>query len=522
MEATNEDDFEKQWRDAFDDAELEPSPVVWAGIEDSLPSVKPKYNLWTSKVVISSLVLLFFSGYFAGMSIWKNYKTHSSNKTESKKPIITKNDIADSEVNNLQSTDNQRVKKENNSKFESKLQKSTQNKEALIGSINPKGNLPINSSKKIKAKSAASNNQKVDNQPFVMLKGNQTPPTFIQNEEIKKTSGVFFPDKEYNLAKADSSKNLSPRLQNTFVQAIDNQDIKWVVPKYETPLIVLENEGADRENTQNKRNNRLVLSLSFVPNLFKPNLSANYEAYINTYLQAHQVNNVMVQGFFNGLSEKDQKNLSYGLNLALSYRLNSRWGIRTGVQYVLDKVNKRTNAFFIDHQTGEINTFMGNMMANNISNLNFLKAIHNHPNYQRTGSNVMNLNNFNDERFINVQSNYHYLGIPLQIGYTFSPNHRFYITAWAGLGLDIFLTNNNSSKDVMSADNFSNKDFSALKTLNNYYLANLQINYKFNQNWSLFIEPSYRNSIRSYSKPNTMLDFKPRNLGFGWGVSYNF
>jgi hypothetical protein len=267
---------------------------------------------------------------------------------------------------------------------------------------------------------------------------------------------------------------------------------------------------------------RFTILVGLMPNAFQPRVAANYNEYLNKYLQTHQQNNVDATNFFRGLREQNQGEMSYSLNLYVSYALSPQWQLRTGLQYLYDRNRLITNAFFVNQGNGETTSFLQNMVSGNLSNPNFVQAIHNHPAYKPNEINTLDLANFNDAQTTQIKNTFHYLSIPMQIGYNFQNTRRFHFTAWAGLGMDVFLKNTVESQTLTSQSQRFTSQNSGYRQVSWSGLLNLSAQYRHNSHWSWVVEPSYRFALQSYSQTNTMLQFRPRNWGVQLGVQYHF
>ena len=60
MSTSKEDKFSDKWREALDDAELEPSPHVWTKVNQSLKERKFSFGFWYYLIPVITLLLFFF------------------------------------------------------------------------------------------------------------------------------------------------------------------------------------------------------------------------------------------------------------------------------------------------------------------------------------------------------------------------------------------------------------------------------------------------------------------------------
>ncbi|MCU0447865.1 MAG: hypothetical protein MUE85_23445, partial [Microscillaceae bacterium] len=136
MPTPNEDNFEEQWRDAFDDAELEPSPIVWAGLEPHLP--KSPWAAWFRYVGLGLVVLgLMVGGYFLSRTAVFNSSQNTDNQ------VVSQNSDSNFNLNkDSQSIDNQLVTKNSDSNFN--LNKDSQSIDNQLVTKNSDSNFNLN------------------------------------------------------------------------------------------------------------------------------------------------------------------------------------------------------------------------------------------------------------------------------------------------------------------------------------------------------------------------------------------
>jgi hypothetical protein len=600
MPTPNEDNFEEQWRDAFEDAELEPSPVVWAGLEPHLPKSAGAAWLRYGGLGVLGLSLLVGSIYFLNGDDRENTRVHSPQTTEERQNTRvhspqTTDDRQNTRVHSPQTIDdslNTNLKFDNNKNSQNidnqlvtKLQTTDERQNTRVHSPQTIDHRQNSNTKFDNNK----NTQNTDNQLVTKLQTTDHRPQTIDHRQnsntkfdnnkntqnidnqvvIKKQITVHSPqttDHSQNTnTKFDNNKN-SQGVDNQVVikkQAIDerpqttgnsqNSNLKFdnnknpqnidnqvviekrqfiavnLLPsktiKVDNPLIkrdLLEHNFASQTLAQKPVRQRFAVSVGLMPNVFQPKVSANYSDYLNTYLQTHQQTNVDASNFFRGLREQNQTEMSYSIQLYFSYALSPKWQARTGLQYLYDRNRLITNAFFVNQGNGETVSFLQNMVSGNLSNPNFVQAIHNHPTYKPGAINAIELTNFNDAQTIQIKNEFHYLSIPIQMGYNLLNTRRFNFTTWAGVGMDIFLKNTAQSQDLTHNSQRFTSQNSGYRRVNWSGLLNFSIQYRYNAHWSWVAEPSYRFALQTYSQTNTMLQFRPRNWGVNLGVQYRF
>jgi len=213
-------------------------------------------------------------------------------------------------------------------------------------------------------------------------------------------------------------------------------------------------------------------------------------------------------------NQKTQTELSYGL--AVSYTINNRWVVRTGLHQVNMSYNNENINYGLNTSTFDINDSQPttvynadaiNARAESYSLLAGPLAF----NEELQDANL--LSNFNGE----LSQRIGYLEIPLEVKYRIL-NKKFGVSLLGGFSA-LFLTDNSVSianedrrLDLGEDSNFN--DFNQSANLG------LGLDYQFTENIGLSLEPTFKYQLNSLRNETTT--FRPYILGIYTGLSYKF
>ncbi|QNM84813.1 hypothetical protein H9W90_11490 [Polaribacter pectinis] len=203
-------------------------------------------------------------------------------------------------------------------------------------------------------------------------------------------------------------------------------------------------------------------------------------------------------------STEGKNTYSYGVQVA--YKINNKWTIQSGVHlqemsYANNKIavvssnpSSTSSAAF---NNGESFSFKGNTAES----------------FDFATSSLTNTVSSNGS----LTQNYGYIEIPVEIKYNFSNNKKLETQLVAGFS-SLFLNKNNI--------NLNTNSFSKTGKANNLNSINFSgnlgfdVNYLFNENWSLNVNPMFKAQLNTFS--NNSNGFSPFNIGVYTGIKYTF
>ena len=211
-------------------------------------------------------------------------------------------------------------------------------------------------------------------------------------------------------------------------------------------------------------------------------------------------------------SQNAQTDISYGV--AVSYAIDSRWSVRTG----LHQVNVNYNNENINYGLNANTLILNNDQATTVYDVSAVNA----PRPAMFAS----MNSFDQElRSAQVVSSFNgemsqqlgYLEMPFEVSYRLV-DKKFGVSVLGGFSA-LLLTNNNVSivNDTRRLDLGSDDNFNDFNQSANFGLG---IDYQFAKNLGLTLEPTFKYQLSSL-KENTA-DFRPYTIGVYTGLMYRF
>lgn len=202
-------------------------------------------------------------------------------------------------------------------------------------------------------------------------------------------------------------------------------------------------------------------------------------------------------------STKGENTYSYGLQIA--YKINQKWSIQSGIHlqemsYSNNQINVSPSIQSTLNETQFANGDSFSFLRNNINELNLSTDFIN------TVSSNGNLN-----------QNYGYIEIPVEVKYNFSRSSKFETQLVTGFS-SLFL---NKNEVILNTDSFSKTlEVTNLNKINFSGNLGFDFNYLFDKNWSLNLNPMLKVQINTFNKNAN--GFAPFNLGIYSGVKYKF
>lgn len=491
-----ENDFEKQWRDAFEDAESAPSPLVWQEINTQL-NTKKQYKI----ILRIALVLLLFS--FGFLSYYLIPKSGSSTITESKVGGLNL------EQKTHQITKSERYENETKEFLEEKGQESSKS------SANKNSN-----SFETNAQQDNTQQNRIS-KPKVILISNETTSGRVENTAIILNENTFANQPE-DLDAMKNSNSSDYSKENTFIDLLLANP--FVISNNLIEDILQKNQFESTNTATITKKSNSVASpwkLGFFINFssFTPIYKANYQNYLQAYSEAHDLDNLNTQDFFDALQEKNKSNTSIGLRLNLDYQFSRKISLRSGLIFQNNQFTQESNAVFHNLNTNERYAFINNMLSQNFSNTNLAKTIHNHPDYQ---ANTLDLKSLNNGNVYKIKNTFQYLSVPLQVGYHLGNHRKINYLIFGGVSTDIFLSHKIQQADLSENSEQSFQKHASFKSIAWSGLLSAALQYSLSPNLSLDLEATHRFGLTPYMQPDDMLRFQPRQTSISAGLQYKF
>jgi hypothetical protein len=498
MSASNENNFEKEWQNAFDGAEAEPSTHVWAGIESNLSRKRFAYTR-----LITAIGVAICLGIIGGL--WHQQSPKSA--------AFTQNNIEKTAKDSKNSSERQR-NKATAIDIESEIQDKsmpTQNRSETALSRQIVQNKPAKKQKTAIAEKYYSNviqttpDYVADSAQQILLPPKSEGITTINKKQtaVRQDSIQKKPENALNLA------SLHPLSLSTYqADSMKIMNIDLLQPAFsEKPV---------------SQKATFWISGQAGIGYFNPHHSINYQNYLNDYIEAHNISDVNVVGFFADKQEKNKYTVSYQAEINIGASISPRWQLRTGVAYLHLSYEQKTDNYFTDYQSGKHYAFLTDIVNNQLTNPTFVAAIQHHPAYTPNASNQLSLQNFNNQSVITLKSVTKYWSVPLQVGYALRPDsRRWQYTTWAGITADLFKHNSTGSPITENATRNDNNRKGVFTSITWNFSLGVEAEYKYNARWSALISPTYQRNINTATQ-STYLSSRGERLNVNVGMRHRF
>jgi hypothetical protein len=255
-----------------------------------------------------------------------------------------------------------------------------------------------------------------------------------------------------------------------------------------------------------------------------PKLDIRYEAYLADYAAAHQLqDNADLTNFFTETDDRYRYSLANQADIRFGYQFTPRWQFSAGLQYRVEFLEQTTNAFFVNYYDYSRHSFLIDILEGNIENPNFAQAVVNHPTYRSNGDNTFTMSQFNQQSLIHLSSQFEYIGIPMQVGYTLRPFRKLGFVLLGSAQVDKLIRSATSSYELRDdvATTYKLNTATKLSTWSWQIGGGIQAEYKYNEHWGLTVAGIASQNIKPI-KENKYVIVRPRGLQVNVGAKYMF
>lgn len=468
-EKNDRSEFDKSWKDAFEDASIEPSQGLWGKIDGVLAngeSAKYKKRLIFYKYVAAASILLLVTTGLLSYYLIQKAGTSAGN------PVAMEDSI-----NNDQNTNAQAVQEEN-----------------FLGSGNGQKNraAPMNIPD---ANSTQATPDEPEETNALVAEAETLADTSIDSDELDNSS-LNHQNNEAIALQDDGKFSGSglAALSSLAPKKLKPGEINWdAYHMYLVPTVTHEEKPLENDEKM-----ILFAGLNFTPGYFDPNIKA-----IVPSLQANAFLNDAVQSAtFNSASTQERdvtSGSSYAFGFDMGVKLKERWVIETGLQYFVNNSNATANAFVEDHQQNKRALYVTTAESNDFS-------------YSR----------INISSPIPLNNSFQFASIPLKLGYMIL-DKKLSIMVSSGVSSEFFLRNEVSEENNRQASvTIRPGDNSPYNSVYFNGLASARFSYHFSDNYSFSLEPSYRMAISSFAKASSRFTSAPQSLGIAAGLKFYF
>lgn len=514
MEFQRQNNFEEEWRKAFENASMPPSDELWGRIESELDKKKKRspflFFLRPSLMatgLAAALVLVL------GGILFFNTETKSDLAQTTTKPTQKKdNASSDTELNNtIKAAEALATGQERIASAEA-LPKAGNTKSVKARVNNTPAYFNTNS---IASATARKTQRKNADLPTV---GISQPTVALDNTAIANTN----PDKVVKDNEAITT--ISPEaLTDTKVTlaGIDNLEGKkyrYLGSRYTLKRNKLAFDAEALENTENtalaSNDSKFWVGLQsgvapFDPNMKMGGLNSMAFSSANEYAQLAN-GSAASPGDKNVQVSKPQNDIKAGLainsGVAVGYKIAKKWHIESGVRYLRGNSTLETNTYAFQNN-GYVNTFLGNYLLQNSAK-----------DYSMVGNSntvVADVSQFGNR--------YEYLMVPMQVGYEIGITKKLGLNLLAGFSTDIFLQNNiYTDNGLVRGKNTISSDNKIYKPVNFSGLGGVRASYLISRHWQANIGTSYQRALFSGMNSSVDLNMRLQMFGINYGFNYRF
>jgi hypothetical protein len=501
--------IDRLFQEKFKDFEANPPDETWENIEAKLDEKKKRriIPLWWKLSGVAALLLL---GFLIAKSVYTpNSQTENpivtdanSNQSEKQKAPNTSGNNLNSKPSSVNSAKDAVVNKsitvEKNSNS-NKLVSKDKNSSKTIESSSQKAVAESNSTSHHSLKNKRNNrNSKASITETILEKStNQIAHTnensnktttenkIVQTETNQNNSNKTIDNKTIDLNDLKGDPNSNSKIVTTEMKVNDTTKIASVATNALEELL---NEKESKEKQQPKEN-RWQITSNVAPVFF-----------------GSVSNGSPVDPMFENNSK--EYNTSFSVGVGVSYVVNTKFSVRTGINKMSVDYNTNGIAFFAD---------LDNPGVENISPSMSGKAIH----VEDATIPVQSLLPFENafaqknEGYMNQKMGYY--EVPVELTYAIL-NKRFGIKVIGGVST-FFL---NENKISLVSDNM-NTDLGKANNLNDVHFSTnfgLGIKYDFLKSFEFNVEPTVKYQLNTFSE--NAGNFKPYIFGIYSGISYKF
>lgn len=532
LRGSKKGNFEKAWQDAFEGKEMTPSPDVWMKVDNHLANQESRkyrkgifFYKWmaAASLFIATAITMFYVFNFNAPPSGETAHQNDINTeiTLNEDNLKKTNDLsADSESGKMVIEKNAAVSDNNKTKTVSAneekqplaqiIENKDNNSNTDIGN-KPEGQISENGyDEQIAANLQTNKDSKSHNNNQSSQIRQQTGTianvtgsdknTILQNNG-KQETGVFNANKQVALTGTLSNDHKAGKFDEVseihgfgaeIVTQIENNS-----PDYLQKVVVYTDDPF-KENKENPYEDDLWAGVDFSSGYFNPNFGSTRSQSVESNSFALSFEDAGVSGLNNrSVFQESSGGQSFSFGFNLGKRVAKRWVLQSGINYLNYATNGETNTFYeLDGQ--QKTPAIADYKVANAETLNFASSV------------------------IDYKNQFEFLSVPLKAGYVVI-DKKFSLVVSAGVGTDLLLKNRISPESEGLVD-FTIKpgDDAPFRTIYFNGLLGTQLKYRFSEQYSLTLEPSYSLAINSFSKSDNNINSYPNVFNLGIGLKYHF
>lgn len=516
MDPSEINNFENQWKKAFDEASETPPPSVWEDIEarldhdenDIVPLWWRTPKLWYAAASIIAL-LVVGGGYFVNNSSETGsgvLKEMAEKSPESEK--------ADNDLTKDTPRSSEDIKKQKVEGKESFPERAPVKHEgSLAGSKQkkPKENhfdITAETSSAWAARAGHVGNSKNDVGSTANESFSETASAF----DRKEVNSITDIPQASLLAQAAQSGLELETLEGIGVTELD----VFIQKRY---VFYKQDSPEEEKLPEPKQKGEYWAGIGLMPASFNPDVQIRQTA--PSFYSAQNLNSLQSSGQ-RGTTGTSKAGNSYAVQTQGGMKISKHWSLEMGVNYLRANSSYEGGGYVLNTSSAR----SANMLEDALVNLSTSTSKAFPDNYpvspgQGGGEAYEGLsgNAFIDVNR-NVSNNYQYLQLPLQAGFTLRPDKKLSYSLLGGMMANFFLSNElESAAGQMIRTTASDEVY---RSMNWAATTGLRLNYKVSSRWKTTLMGSYQKAVSSGVRANQSLESHPYLYGVSWGMRYSF
>ncbi|MFD2523596.1 hypothetical protein [Emticicia soli] len=509
MEVQKQNNFEDEWRKAFENASLPPSDELWGRIETELDKKKKKRPfLFFLKPSImatglaAALALVLAGILFYNKGTETNVAQNSTKLTEGKNTANTTQTTESVQETvmppiaqeTLASADN--LAKTDKSTEKTGIKSNT--REALASSASIAS---VNSSEAISRNTAR--------QTAVMLQPSTTKNATIAAINSDNTA-------KDPIAPLTPEVLASTKAALASVESLEGKQYRYFGSRYTMNRNKLAFDAEALENVEStalaSNDSKFWVGVQsgvapFDPNMKFGQLNSLAFSSANEYAQMANSSASPTDKLSVSAPQNDIKaGLAINTGVSVGYKIAKKWHFESGVRYLRGNSTLETNTYAFQNN-GYVNTFLGNYLLQNSDRGYSLVA--------NSNTVVADASKFNNR--------YEYLMVPMQVGYEIGITQKLGLNILAGVSTDIFLQNSIfTDNGLVRSKNTINNENKIYKPVNFSGLGGLRASYLISKHWQANIGTSYQRALFSGMGSSVDLNMQLQMFGINYGFNYRF
>jgi hypothetical protein len=511
MDPSETNNFENQWKKAFEQASETPPPSVWEGIEARLDrdenNIIPLWwrntKLWYAAASMAALLLV------AG-GIWYNKQSEVLNngnvavktpQAKAQEAVTSENDpesaavpgdleegladktglsdLPEREKNALAKGKDKNQKTITNSFTRKKPSQATFSEEQLAANMASKRN--------------TAGAQKAEKQVI-------TDPTSM---EIAERENLPFTD-----SGADKGAIAAIQAEPLKPVPFSEQEI-FMQKRY---VFFKPGQAEEEKLPEMKKRKEYWAGIGLMPASFNPDvkIKAAPTAFASQFASR--------QKSVTGTSEAGS---SYSLQTQGGVRLTKHWSVEMGLSYLRGNSKYEGGGYVLNAYNMKSTNVLESALNGFVENRYFGQATPDSPSAGVGQSfNTDNVNTLFIDVNKKVNNNYQFLQLPVQAGFTLNPDKKLSYSVLGGMMANFFLNNKleSASGNIIT----TRPGDEVYKSMNWAATTGLRFNYSLSSKWKASLTGSYQQSLSSGFKENQSLESRPYLYGVSWGMRYSF